>query len=240
MPRIKTATAITLLNMGMVNRAVIVHWEAPSIIALSNGSLGNPRSPARKISVTNGVHCQISATITPINASWGVARIGISCDRIFNCANSQAIMPNCGSSSKFEHHAGYGGRNYQCKRKQGPHHAKTLLVAVQQHCDQESQHKLDREADDRIDDIDKQSIIQTGIVEKFQPIIPAYKNQRAFKNDEFMKAKIDIVNRGKTANANSMAIRGKSQANGCSEIMQRGREKRMMACFGESFRLKLG
>ena len=48
----------------------ICHGLAPSILAASMTSSGRPCSPASRISIMNGVHCQISATMIDSLGCW--------------------------------------------------------------------------------------------------------------------------------------------------------------------------
>ena len=65
------------------------------------------------------------------------------------------------------------------------------------HCNQKTQHELNGQADDGVDDVDNQGVIQTRIIKKLQPVLPAHKNQWALENCEFMEAEIYIVSQRK-------------------------------------------
>ena len=60
--RITVATMMCGQTSGTVRWRNVSHAEAPSMRAASNGSVGRLASPPSTISITSGVHCQVSTS----------------------------------------------------------------------------------------------------------------------------------------------------------------------------------
>ena len=67
----KTMMTIRGINIGKVNFRKVDHEEAPSTLAASKASFGNPLKPESKTKIEKGAHCQMDINVMVYKAIFG-------------------------------------------------------------------------------------------------------------------------------------------------------------------------
>ena len=161
--------------------------------AASNGSLGRARRPATKIRTMNGVHCQMSASISPASAVLGLPRIGLAGS--MTPSRTSVVVENAELPvlHQQKHHARDRGRNHERECHQRAHHAVAAPVAVEQERQPHPDDELDRERQCRVGEGHGQRVPHPLVGERRVPLLEPDELELAGDATALLEAEPDAV-----------------------------------------------
>ncbi len=172
-----------------------------------------------------GVHCQISAI-----EDAGQRRAGIGEDGLGGIEDARRIEATAQHAEgavhhQQEHHAGDGGRHHQRQGHQRAQHAVALAVGVEQQRDQQAQHQLDDDGDDRIEIGVADGTPHAVVGEDLQPVVIRIEDTETGRGVALVQRKPERVEQ--RIDAEDQQHRGdrRQPGNGCSDVRKRGKAK---------------